>query len=264
MFLSSTPPPPVEPQSSGVQRILLFTLLVVVVSIPLLIVSLLYAETYLPALDRFTLAMPMPLRTTVAEGILKNAVYGKDYEPKVRRALKLDPSNSDALTDVCSIETGDDPKPDAIASCKRAIDLDPARYNWSNLAHAQEKAGDVCSAAQSYETAHGKGPSGDSDDLRGMGRTDLQCARIPYSIAELSAARDLDAQYAKNDDDDTGDADEDLKSDNEWLSAAYDASNQPGEAKEACLLAHPAWKTCACVVNQGKVSCTGAATVSAK
>jgi tetratricopeptide (TPR) repeat protein len=254
MFLSSTPPP-AEPQSSPRQRILLFTLLVVVVSLPLLVVSLLYAATYVPALDRVTLAMPMSIRSTVAEGVLKQPAAGDRYELKVRRALKLDPSSADALGDLCSIETGgDDLRANAIEDCKRAIDALPSRWNWYRLGRAQEKTGDVCTAAQSYETAHDKGGSGDSGDLSGMGRTELQCGHIPYSIAELSAARDLDAKYAKEDDGE-GEADEDLKSDNEWLSAAYSASNQPGEAKEACLLAHPAAKTCACTVSHDKVSC---------
>ena len=266
MFLS-TPQPPVQPPRSGLQRALLFTLLGVIVCLPLVLVSMLYAETYLPAFDRFTLAMPMSVRSMVAAGVLKTSGYGKEYEPKVRRALKIDPSSAEALGDVCDLETTGDPKPNAIADCKRAIDADPARDNWSSLARAQEKSGDVCTAAQSYETAHDKGSGGDSDDLRGMGRTELQCGHIPYSIAELLAARDLDTesykQVSKEYAEDGKKADEagereDVDNANEWLSAAYSAANQPEESTDACLLAHPELKTCACFLVERKVRCASA------
>jgi hypothetical protein len=94
-----------------------------------------------------------------------------------------------------------------------------------------------------------------------MGRTELQCGHIPYSIAELLAARDLDAQYAKDAGDDKYEGDEakeNVEYDNEWLSAAYSAANQPDESTDACLLAHPELKTCACFLVERKVRCASA------
>jgi tetratricopeptide (TPR) repeat protein len=238
-------------------RIAWFTLLVLVVCMPLALVSLLFAEARLPGMDRLTLAEPMEVRSTIAEIAMASAGYGKDAEPKIERVLKLDPANGTARSRVCVLASNTN-RPDAIALCKTALLTDPSGPNYNSLGQAQEHGGDPCSAEDSFTSANSHVNGGSAFYLRNMGHAAFQCGRIAYSVAEFGAAEDLDAKAVadqKEDGDDLDDDKADLKLDREWLVLSYSASKQPKLAAEACGKAHPEWKSCSCVLKDGNVRC---------
>ena len=233
-----------------------YVLLVVAVSLPLALVSVLLAEAYSPRLDRLTLALPAGVRTAVAAMAMNNAGFGAQARAKVERVLKLDPANADAHSRMCQIAS-DDEKLDALELCQQAVRLEPSAINFDRLGNAQERAGDPCSAQDSYNSANSR-QGGNSDYLRALGRSDFKCGRIAYSVAELLAAESFDAKSLESSqDEEADDVKADLQNDREWLTLAFAASHQPREAAESCGRAHPEWKTCACVLQGGKPVCTG-------
>ena len=93
-----------------------------------------------------------------------------------------------------------------------------------------------------------------------MGIAAYRCGRVPYSVAELGAAESLDAKDAADtsqEPEDQADAKDVLQLDREWLVLAYTADKMPKQATESCSNAHPDWKTCGCVLAEGKPLCTG-------
>jgi len=237
-----------------------FGLIVLAVCTPIALVALLLAAVQFPAMDKVTLAMPPDVRATVAAIVIQRSGYGKDSLGKIQRVLRLQPENPKAWSGLCSIQADSDQTAPVLETCAHAVKLDPDDgANLEYLAGAQEKAGDFCTAEETY-TAANRAVSDDPDDLRGMGRSALQCGRIPYSIAELEAARDLDLKHStdpNDDDDDVDDYKADLQVDREWLVLAYAAARRPTDAAEVCSQAHPAWKTCSCTLRKGKPACSG-------
>jgi hypothetical protein len=242
------------------KRYLLFGLLVAVICTPLVLVLFLITAGTVPALDRLTLTLPEGVRTSIAEVALNRAGYGKVAEPKLRRVLRLDPQNPAAWSRLCSIATGDPVSPNAVATCNRAVAYDNKPYDLNHLARAQEAAGDPCTAEDTYTRANYKVSGGNVEYLRSMGRAAYTCGgRLPASIAELEAARDLDAKYASDpsaDSDEVEDYKADLQLDREWLILAYTAGHKPQLASEACHQAHAGWKSCVCTLQSGKPSCS--------
>jgi tetratricopeptide (TPR) repeat protein len=240
------------------KRYLLFGLVVLAVCSPLAFVALLLTASQVPATDRVTLKLPDGLRSTVAAAILSGKQYRlkqKDFE----RVIRLEPNNATAWGRLCSFAVWPKVQPTALATCKRAAELDESSTSEANLARALEAAGDFCTAEDAYTYAHRGMAVGDVDNLRGMGRSALQCGRIPASIAELEAARDLDLKSAAKpgDDDDEDDYKANLQLDREWLVLAYTSAKRPTEAAASCSQAHPEWKSCTCVLKDAKPVCNG-------
>jgi len=242
-------------------RMVWFTLLVLVVCTPLALVSLLFAEAKLPAMDRLTLAEPMGVRSTIAEIAMGSVGYGKEAESKIGRVLKLDPENAGARSRECALASNTR-RSDAVAVCKAAVSIEPDAANYDKLGEAQETSGDPCSAEDSFTSANSHVNGGSAFYLRDMGHAAFQCGRIVYSVAEFGAAEDLDAKAVADPKEDADDLDDDkasLKLDREWLALAYSASKQPKLAAEACAKAHPEWKGCGCVLKDGNVACSESA-----
>ncbi len=243
------------------KRYVLFGLLVAVLCSPLILVGLLLTASAVPAMDRVTLAMPRGVRTIVAKVAMQKVGYGKDAEPKSRRAIRLDPENAEAWSRLCSLAVQKPMKSDAIATCNRAVAYDNSQYDLYHLGRAQVAAGDSCTAEDTLTQANDKAGKGDADYLRAMGQAAYLCGgRLPASIAELEAARDLDAKDSTDtneDEDERDDSREDLQLDNEWLSVAYADARKPQLAVEACTQAHPELKACTCRLQGEKPSCTG-------
>ncbi len=239
-------------------RMVWFTLLVLVVCTPLVLVLLLFAEAKLPAMDRLTLAEPMSVRSTIAEIAMGNAGYGKDAEPKIGRVLKLDPANGDARSRECDLAS-DAKRADAVTVCRAAVWTESNAPNHNSLGLALEKSGDPCGAEDSFTEANSQVNGGSSFYLRNMGRAAYKCGRILYSVAEFGTAESLDAKSVADPQEDADDLDDDkdsLKLDREWLVLVYSASKQPKQAAEACSKAHPEWKSCSCVLKDGSVACS--------
>jgi hypothetical protein len=245
------------------KRYLLFGLIVAVVCAPLFFVALLINAAYWPGMDKYTLATPTSVRSTVA-AVAAQIKTSTGSPADADRIIKLDPDSSVAWNSRCETATNygdvDKIEPTAIATCTRANELDHSESNTFYLAAAQEAAGDFCTAEQTYTKANAFNSGGDAYDLRGMGRSAYQCGLIPAAIAELEFARDLDLKDSKDqnpdDDDDPEDYKYDLQSDREWLTLAYTASHQPKQAAEACSLAHPDLKPCSCSLQNHKPVCS--------
>jgi len=234
-------------------RMFLFGLLVLVVCTPLVLVSLLFAAAHWPAMDRFTMALPMDVRTTIAEMAMSNAGYGKDADKKLERVVRLDPRNSTARGRIC-VDAEDKGTASAAEACRLAVELAPTEWNLNALGLTEERAGDPCTAEDTFTKANSKANGGNSNFLRNMGRAALECGRVAYSVAELEAAKAIDAKWV-DDPDEGDDFKANLKSDQEWLTVAYEANKQPKLAAEACVKAHPEWKSCGCALRDGKAVC---------
>jgi hypothetical protein len=223
-------------------RYVWFSLLVLVVCTPLVLVSMLFAEALLPSLDAVTLHEPMGVRKTIAQMAANQAGYGKDAPAKMDRVLRLDPENPEVWTRRCTDSTypgeGKPPRQDALQVCEHAAALDSSSYNWSNVGKAQEATGRYCDAQQSYARASEGITQSDAGNSRAMGRAALLCGH-----------RDIA----------TG-----LQTDREWLTFAYANTRQPEQASKFCGLAHPDWQNCSCEVVKGEIKCTGKASQAAK
>ena len=243
-------------------RYVWFSLLVVAVCTPLVLVSLLFAEAKLPALDRLTLHEPMPVRSTIAEVVMSNAGFGKEAKPKLERASRLDPENPNIWARRCSDLTYRDAKSvaqdDPLTVCQHAVGLKPSKYGWINFGRAQEKAGDYCKAQDSYSSARNLMTADDAYVYQSLGRSALLCGHVDVALIELRQAADThlaDIAAAKDDEDELDDARASLLTDREWLTFAYAKTRQPELASKECGLAHPDWASCSCHVEEGEIKC---------
>jgi tetratricopeptide (TPR) repeat protein len=239
-------------------RPVLWGLLIFVLCLPLAFVLWLVAAAKYPAMDSFTMTLPADVRATVAELTMRNAGYGKDSAKAIDRTIVLDPDNTDAWSRRCQGNfqkiKGD------IASCRKAIALDPSAFNYNGLGLAQEDAKDFCAAEDSYTTAL-RTLQNDANLLRNMARAALRCGHAPASVAGFEVAEDLDAKAATDpSQDDSDDAKSDLVTDREYLTVAYDRTNQPAKAATTCAKAHATWKTCHCELTDSAVKCSDTST----
>ena len=88
-----------------------------------------------------------------------------------------------------------------------------------------------------------------------MARAALRCGHTGASVAGFEVAEGLDAKAAADPDEDD-DVKSDLLSDREYLSVAYDRTNQPAKATAICAKAHTGWKTCHCELTETGVKCS--------
>ena len=239
---------------SGRMRMVLSVLLVVVVFTPLALVSFLFAEAYSPAMDRFTMGLPIEVRSTVASIAMNRAqdATGKDHDARLQRVVKLDPRNAEARGAICT--TSINPMtPTAAEDCRIAVEVDPGQWTYNALAMTQERAGDPCTAEDTFTRASNYANGRNAFILKNMGRAAYECGRYPYSIAEFSAAEAIDSRTVAGDAPDDDDLDDDRRSlqlDREWLTLAFTAGKQPAQAAQSCQKAHPELKSCTCVVTQ--------------
>ena len=228
---------------------------------PLVVVSLLIAEAYVPRMDRLTLAEPQGVRTTVANLAMSSVGFGKESKPKIQRVLRLDPANPEAQGRRCTM-AADEGESDALSLCTDALKRNRTAPMFYSLGKAQEAAGDPCAAEQSFTSANSLISPASAFYLRNMGRAAYACGSFLYSVAEFSAVVDLDTKSVADpnqDAEDLDDAKEDLVLDREWLVVAYRANAQPKLASQVCAQSHPGWKACNCTIASGKVSCTDSA-----
>jgi tetratricopeptide (TPR) repeat protein len=244
-------------------RYVWFGLLVLVVSAPLVLVSILFAEAKLPALDALTLREPMGVRKTIAEVAMNEAGYGKEAKPKLERVLRLDPENPDVWARRCSDlsyrDAKNGTKEDPLSVCQHAVGLKSTKYGWMNVGRAQEAKGDYCEAYEAYSSARGLMTGNDSYVFQSLGRTALLCGRVDVGIVELKQAADTDAAdlTTNQDEDEADDSKASLVTDREWLTFAYANTKQPELASQSCGLAHPDWQNCSCEVVKGEIKCDG-------
>ncbi|MEO6807098.1 MAG: hypothetical protein ABI209_13245 [Edaphobacter sp.] len=233
-------------------RRVLWGLLIFLLCLPLAFVLWVAAAAKYPAMDSFTMTLPAGVRATVAELTMRNAGYGKDSAKAIDRTIAIDPDNSDAWSRRCQGNfqkiKGD------IASCRKAIALDPSALNYNGLGLTQENAKDFCAAEDSYTIAI-RSLQNDPALLRNMSRAALRCGHAPSSVAGFEVAEDLDAKSAASPDDDGDDASSDLVIDREYLTVAYDRTSQPAKAAATCAKAHTGWKTCHCELTDSAVKC---------
>jgi tetratricopeptide (TPR) repeat protein len=240
-------------------RLVLWGLLIFVLCLPLAFVLWVAAAAKYPAMDPFTMTLPAGVRATVAELTLRNAGYGKDSTKAIDRTITLDPDNTDAWSRRCQ---GTFQIKGDVASCRKALSLDPSPLNYNGLGLAQENAKDFCAAEDSYTTAI-RTLQNDAALLRNMARAALRCGHTPASVAGFEVAEDLDAKSTASPDDDGDDAKSDLVIDREYLTVAYDLSNQPAKAATTCAKAHATWKTCHCELTDSTVKCADTSASSA-
>jgi hypothetical protein len=221
---------------------------------PLAFVAFLLTAANVPAMDSFTLTLPQTIRAGVAQLALSSG-GGAGNKKTHDRVLKLDPSN--ARLNGREIALGS--KPGSSISFP-ANNEAAARLNKLGL--DQEKAGDPCTAEDTFTQANSSANGASTQYLRNMGRAAYECGRYAYSTSEFSAAEDRDAGDLKADPDDADDINPDLFADREWLSLAYTASRQPQLASDACLRAHTSWKACRCTLKDERPSCAEVATRS--
>jgi tetratricopeptide (TPR) repeat protein len=235
-------------------RPVLWGLLGFVACLPLAFVLLIVVAAKYPAIDAFTTKLPEGVQTTVADLILQKAAYGKDTANGIDRALRFDPENADAWTRRCHGNLNETPSDQG--ACRKAIALEPTAWNFSGLGAAQEQAKDFCAAEDSYTNAI-REATNDAYYLRNMARAALRCGHTGASVAGFEVAEGLDAKAAADPDEDD-DVKTELLSDREYLSVAYDRTNQPVKATAICTKAHTDWKTCHCELTETSVSCSDA------
>jgi tetratricopeptide (TPR) repeat protein len=237
-------------------RPVLWGLLVFAVCMPLVFVLFLVAAARYPAMDSFTTSLPSSIRATVAELTMRKMGFGKDAAQRIDRTIRLDPENSDAWSRRCHM-TFDDNKID-MAACSKATSLDPSPWNYNELGAAQEHEKNYCAAEESYTSAI-RGSSNSSLYLRNMARAALRCGHAGASVAGFEVAEGLDAKPVE-DPDDADDVKADLQVDREYLTVAYNRTNQPAKATAVCAKAHADWKTCDCELTDTDVKCSGGPT----
>jgi tetratricopeptide (TPR) repeat protein len=230
------------------KRYVLFGLLVAAVCTPLLFVAFLLTAANVPAMDRFTLALPQTIRGAVAQLALSSG--GGTANKKTReRVLKLDPANPQLNGREVTLAQG-------FSNSVTFSGNNGAATELNKLGLEQEQAGDPCTAEDTFTRANSNVNGGNTQYLRNMGRAAYECGRYAYSVSEFSAAEDDDARNLKTDPEDADDINLDLEYEREWLSLAYTATRQPQLANEACLRAHTGWKGCRCSLKDKKPSCT--------
>jgi hypothetical protein len=116
-------------------RPVLWSLLIVVVCLPLTFVLYLIAAAKYPTMDAFTKKLPTGARAAVADLTLRNAGYRKGSVKQVARAIELDPESGDAWSRRCH-EDGDKATYD-LAACRKAAMLDPSAWNLLRVSHRQ-------------------------------------------------------------------------------------------------------------------------------
>jgi tetratricopeptide (TPR) repeat protein len=237
-------------------------LLFAVVCMPMVFVLFLIPAAKYPSMDSLTLKLPMGIRRTVAELALQKVGYGNEAAGKIDRAIKLDPESAAAWSRRCGMNAFD-PAPTAdMATCQKAIGLDPSAENFNGLGLAQEQARDYCTAEDSFTRAI-KESENNPGFLRNMARAALRCGHTGASSAGFEVAEGLDAKAAADPDDD-GDTKNDLLRDREYLAVVYGRLNEQAKAQESCAKAHPGWKACHCELNDSGVACSGGPAESAR
>jgi tetratricopeptide (TPR) repeat protein len=234
-------------------RPVLWGLLVFVVSLPLVFVLFLVIAARYPAMDSFTMSLPSGIRATVAELTMRNAGFDKNAAQRIDRTIRLDPESSDAWSRRCQMNFGGEKY--ETAACSKAVSLEPTAWNYNKLGAAQESDKNYCAAEDSYTSAI-RASSNSSLYLRNMARAALRCGHVGASIAGFEVAEGLDAKPA-DDPDDEEDVKKDLQTDREYLTVAYNRSNQPAKATAVCAKAHADWKTCGCELTDTAVTCSG-------
>jgi tetratricopeptide (TPR) repeat protein len=235
-----------------VMRPVLWGLLGLIVCLPLAFVLLIVAAAKYPAMDTFTMNLPAEVQTTVADLILRDTEYDEDQTRGIDRALKFDSASADAWSRLCN--AGGDKEISDVASCRKAIALNPSAWNFNQLGSAQEEARNYCEAEDSYTSAI-RAYSNEAIYLRNMARAALRCGHTGASVAGFEVAEGLDAKAIADPDDD-GDTKDDLLSDREYLAVAYDRTNQPAKATAICTKAHTDWKTRHCELTETSVKCS--------
>jgi tetratricopeptide (TPR) repeat protein len=234
-------------------RSVLWGLLIFVVCLPLAFVLFLIPAAKFPAMDAFTMKLPMGIRSAVAEMTLNNADYGKDSSKATDRAIQFDPDNAEAWAQRCHGEY--DETRISLAACRKAIALNPSGSNFNGQGTAQERAKDYCAAEDSYTRAI-QASSNNATYLRNMARAALRCGHVGASVAGFEVAEGLDAKAAA-DSDEEDDVKTDLVTDREYLTVVYGKTNEQAKAGAACAKAHADWKSCQCELNDAGVKCSG-------
>lgn len=225
-------------------------LLFAVLCLPLAFVLFLIPAAKYPGMDSLTMKLPAGVRSVVAELALHHAGYSEDSATRIDRVVRLDPESAGAWTRRCaSSQSG------RIATCQKAIDLDPEPWNFNGLGLAQEQAKDYCSAEDSFTKAI-QNSSNNAIFLRNMARAALRCGHVNASVAGFEVAEGLDAKAVADPDDD-GETKDDLTMDREYLAVVYDRMNEPAKATGVCAKAHPGWTACRCELNDSGVKCSG-------
>ena len=226
-------------------RTFLWWLFVAAVCTPMVLIAFIAAEARYSGLDPVTLRNPSAVREIVGEIAMTWVGFGKDSAAKLDRVLRLAPENSEAWTRLCS-DQSDTHSDQAVASCTKAIALNPAELNYNNLGLIQERRGDACTAEESFTSANSRVNAAYPFILRNIGRAAYACGHVPSAVASFEIAETKDAQEVAvgaaehKDEEDQQDDKDDLQTDRDWLILTYAQNKQPKLATQMCSTAHRA------------------------
>jgi hypothetical protein len=225
------------------------------------VVVLVLFEARFPELDSFTLHEPYPMRAVVA-GLAMRELGPADNQ--VDRILMLDLKNARAWERRCTAAIGPSPAT-SVYDCQRAYEFDPSAANLRAVAAAEESAGRVCEAENTYRK------SSESSDLavrkplvlRDLARAALDCGHTEASLAALQQAEVLDlAEATDTPRDPTQVADpsaavrESLAADRGYMAVVYDRLHQVEKAKQMCTEANPGSPGCSCELTGNALICS--------
>jgi tetratricopeptide (TPR) repeat protein len=233
---------------------------VFVLCLPLLFVGWLLAAAHWSSMDASTLNAPESLRQMVASVILERTGNSLNQLASLQRVIRLNPDEGSAWTWLCSGYIPGNHPPSDLATCRRALALQPTSNNYNALGRLQELSGDECAAEDTFTKAAGKDAStGLYESAENMGRAALRCGDLYGSRAALEVAIGMQDKSLKDsdlDEDEIAEIRKDRLSDNEYLVIVLDRLKLPTLARQACTEAHPDWSGCACLLDaRGKAAC---------
>jgi hypothetical protein len=232
---------------------------VVVVCLPMLVMGWLLLAARWTKMDALTMRMPIGVRSTIAQIAMQSIQWGKGQRPEFERVNRIDPANADAWSGRCTSYFGESERSADVATCITAVKVDASAATYDGLGDAQQRAGDVCAAEESFTRAASvNSGTHDYEYTERMGRAALRCGHLPSARAGLEVAvqhEDYRLKQEGKDDDEIDDTKTDMLKDREFLVVVYQKLHEDALAKKACAEAHSDWKGCACAVDAKTVTC---------
>ena len=222
---------------------------------------LIVTEARFPELDPITIHEPHPMRAAVA-AVAMHELGPADND--VDRILRLDMKNARAWERRCTAAIGPSPA-SSVYDCERAYEFDRSAANLRAVASAQEAAGRVCEAENSFRQAYQKSDLSVRKPLvlRDEARAALACGHPAVALNSLREAEVLDlADSTDTPRDPTQVADpsaavrESLASDRGYMSVVYERLNEADKAKQMCTEANPGSPGCSCELTGNALICS--------
>jgi hypothetical protein len=230
-------------------------LIPLLVSLPLILISLIFAAARWPAFDPITLRTPMPIRAKVAGAVMSMKGWGD--EGTWDRVIRLDPNNREARKQRCYSFAGQGPSMH-VDNCLIFIAVDPSLGNYRDLAVAQEET-EPCKAEESMKIAL---PALKEQIraqyvffLNDLGRMAMECGDLKQSLASFQEAQEIDAQAPAEPG--PGGRDERLAFTRGYLALVYRKMGMTEASRKACDAAYPSQKNTCEMDSEGHLAITG-------